>query len=191
LTTPAAIERSFGIKQEDFERGYQDHVKKIAAEITAGRDEEGQSLGKWKSLAREYLKAGENEKLAGVLVKLATVDVDSLPMRKKLALLAYERRDWPEAARWAYEAIYIAANDAEMHRIAGEAAAALENHAEAIHAYQLAVRLEEGNLDARAGLVKAYAAAEQRDKARVEWEALKKLAPDDPSLTELEPLLAK
>ncbi|MEX2138767.1 MAG: tetratricopeptide repeat protein [Pirellulales bacterium] len=189
FTTPAAIERSFGVKQDDFERGYQQHIKKVAAEVAAGHVSEQQSLGELKSLAREYLKSGENEKLAAVLGKLATIDVDSLPMRKKLALLAYERQDWPEAARWAREAIHIAVNDAEMHRIAGDAAAALEKHDLAIHAYQLVVRLEEGSVAAREGLVRAYAAAEQREQARVELEALKKLAPGDARIEELEELL--
>jgi tetratricopeptide (TPR) repeat protein len=189
LTTPAAIERSFGVKQDDFERGYQEHVKKVAAEITAAREADQQSLVKLKALAREYLKSGDDEKLADVLAKLAEADVDSLPMRKKLALLAYERKEWPEAARWAREAIHIDTNDAEMHRIAGDAAAALEKHDDAIHAYELVVRLDDESLAARAALVRAYAAAEQGDKARVELEELKKLAPGDGRIEELQELL--
>lgn len=188
LTTPAAIERSFGVKQDEFDRGYQEHVKQIAAEIAAGRQANQQSLGKLKALARTYLKSGD-ERLAGVLAQLAAADADNVPMRKKLAILAYDRQDWPQAARWAREAIHIDVNDTDMHRIAGEAAAALEKHADAIHAYQLAMRLDESDLPARVGLVRAYAAAEQRDKGRVELEALKKLAPEDPTVHALEELL--
>jgi Tfp pilus assembly protein PilF len=189
LTTAAAIERSFGVKQDEFEHGYREHIKKVAAQNAAGREAEQQSQAKLKALAREYLLSGENHKLAGVLAELAAVEVDSLPIRKKLALLAYERKDWPEAARWTREAIHIAVKDAEMHRIAGEAAAALEKHEDAIHAFQLVLRLEEGNSDARAGLIRAYAASEQWDKARVELEVLRKMAPGDPAVKELEKLL--
>jgi tetratricopeptide (TPR) repeat protein len=191
LTTPAAIERSFGVKQDEFDRGYSEYVEKIVAQDTANRDAEQRSSAELKAQAREYLLSGENQKLAGVLRKLAAAEVDSLPIRKKLALLAHGRKDWPEAARWACEAIHLAVNDAEMHRIAGEAAAALEKYDDAIHSFQLALRLEQGDLNARAGLVRAYLAAEQRDKARVEWEALKKMAPGDPNVNDLQELLKK
>jgi tetratricopeptide (TPR) repeat protein len=36
LTTPAAIKRSFGIETEDFEKGYQAHVKKVVASLVVG-----------------------------------------------------------------------------------------------------------------------------------------------------------
>jgi Flp pilus assembly protein TadD len=141
------------------------------------------------ALARVYLKSGDDEKLAGVLADLAEADADSLTVRKKLAQLAVDKKDWPQAGRWAREAIHIDARDADMHRIAGDAAAAEKKHEAAIHSYQLAVRLDERDVAARAGLVRAYAGAEQRDNARVELEALRKLAPGDPVVKELEELL--
>jgi hypothetical protein len=143
------------------------------------------------ALARVYLKSEDDEKLAGVLAELAEADADTLTIRKKLALLAYERMDWAQAGRWAGEAIHIDVRDGQMHRIAGEAALAQKRHADAVHDFQLAVRLDERDLDARAGLVRAYAASEQRDKARVEWEAFKKLAPEDERIEALEKLIGK
>jgi hypothetical protein len=122
---------------------------------------------------------------------LAAADADSLPVRKKLAELAFERKDWPQAARWALEATYIDVNDARMHLIVGQAAAAAKKHLDAAHAFALATRLDQRNLPAREGLVRAYEATEQPAKARVELEALKKLAPDESLVKELEELLAK
>jgi Flp pilus assembly protein TadD len=142
-----------------------------------------------------YLLADQRPKLAGVLSDLAAADADSLPVRKKLAELAYERKDWPQVGRWAREATHIDVNDTRMHQIVGEAAAAGKDYHDAIHAFELAVRLDQRNVPARGGLVRAYVAAEQPAKARVELEALKKLAPDEAAVKslvkELEELLAK
>jgi tetratricopeptide (TPR) repeat protein len=147
------------------------------------------------ALARVYLLADERQKLPGVLSELAAADAESLPVRKKLAELAYERKDWPEAARWAREATHIDVNDARMHLAVGEAAAAAKKYGDAIHAFELAIRLDQRSVPARSGLVRAYAADEQPAKARVELEALKKLAPGEPTVEalvkELEELLAK
>jgi Tfp pilus assembly protein PilF len=307
LTTPRAIERSFGVKVEDFERGYRDRIAKIVANIqrvatgdeqsldeqqkaheqkpddhditarlaaaylTAGKHEQARALAdsvlkhqpkhqlaafvvarlrmrtgetdaaielleksldrdkpqashlallaglklkaqkhgeaaalyelgrqkypddrQWtQALARVYLLADERQKLPGALADLAAADADSLPVRKKLAELAFERKDWPQAARWAREATHIQVNDARMQLIVGEAAIAATKYNDAIHAFELAVRLDDRDVPARGGLVRAYAATEQRAKARVELEAIKKLAPEVPLVNELEELLAK
>jgi Flp pilus assembly protein TadD len=311
LTTPRAIERSFGVGVEDFERGYRDLIAKIAAEIYSSRQTEPASLDElqkahdekpvdadlaarlaqaylranklheargladkvlkqqpkqqlaayvvarlrlragetdaviellettldrdqpqanhlallaglklkadklddaaalyelgrqkypgdkqWtQALARVYLLADERPKLAGVLSELAAGDADSLPVRKKLAELAYERKDWPQALRWGREATHIDVNDPRMHQIVGEAAAAANKNDDAVHAFELVVRLDERNVLARSRLVRAYVATEQPAKARVELESLKKLAPDvaivNSLVKELEELLAK
>jgi Tfp pilus assembly protein PilF len=147
------------------------------------------------ALARVYLLADERQRLSGVLADLAAADADSLPVRKKLAELAYERKDWPQAGRWAREATHIDVNDSRMHQIVGEAAAAVKKYNDAVHAFELVTRLDQRNLPAREGLVRTYAAAEQPAKARVELEALKRLAPDESRVKslvkELEELLAK
>jgi tetratricopeptide (TPR) repeat protein len=189
LTTARAIEQSFHIGPNQFERGYQQHVRQMAAEICATRQERQQTLAVLRVQAREYLKSGQSDRLPQVLIKLAAIDSDGATIRKKLAVLAGERKDWPEAERWAGEAIHIDANDAKMHQIAGEAASQRHKYADAIHSYGLAVRLDERNKDARVGLVRAYAAAEQREQARLELEALKKRVPDDAIIPELEALL--
>jgi Tfp pilus assembly protein PilF len=306
LTTTAAIERSFLIKVDDFERGYVEHVKKVVAAQAAG-DEEGPSLAaleklheekpddldvtarlaaaylraerpqeartlvddvlkqepkqqlatyvlarlkmragetaavvelleksldrrrpqknhlallaglrfraeqyaeaaelyelgrrkfagdeQWtQALGRVYLKSGDDDKLAGVLAELAAGDAETAAVRKKLAILAYHRMDWPQAARWANEAIQIDVRNSEMHKIAGEAAAAQKEHGNAIHSFQLAVRLDERDVDARVGLVRAFAAAEQREEAGVELEALRRLAPEDERVKAFEEQIGK
>jgi tetratricopeptide (TPR) repeat protein len=147
------------------------------------------------ALARVYLLAGEDQKLAGVLAELAAADADGLPLRKKLAELAYQQKDWPQAGRWAREATQIDVNEARMHLIAAEAAAAAKKYDDAVHSFALATRLDPRSLPAREGLVRAYLATEQPAQARVELEALKMLAPDESLIKalakELEELLAK
>jgi predicted Zn-dependent protease len=143
------------------------------------------------ALARLYLTTGNQQKLAGVLSDLATADAESLLVRKKLAVMAVEQNDWAGAGRWAREATHIDVNDAEMHRISADAAAAQKRYRDAIHAYELAVRLDGRHVAARGGLIRALAAAEQQDKARVELESLKQLAPGDAIIQELEELLKK
>jgi tetratricopeptide (TPR) repeat protein len=141
------------------------------------------------ALARVYLVSGQNGKLASVLSELAEADAESATVRKKLAQLAFAAKDWAQAERWAREAIYIDVKDAEMHRIQGEALAAQGKNSTAIESFQVALRLDERNVPARVGLVRAYAGTEQREKARVELEALERIAPEDESVEELKQML--
>jgi Tfp pilus assembly protein PilF len=95
-----------------------------------------------KGLARIYLTGRDDEKLTPVLVRLAAQDQDSLPIRKKLAELALARQDWPEARRWAREALHRDVSDAETHALLAQAAAGAEQFAVAAEEYAVAVQLD-------------------------------------------------
>ena len=74
-----------------------------------------------KSLAKVYLAERNDVKLAEVLEQLAALDVDDLPIRKKLTELALTRGHHEQAAHWAREALHIDVMDVDVHRMLAEA----------------------------------------------------------------------
>lgn len=138
------------------------------------------------ALARVYLQSGDDVRLAPVLAELANADFDNLPFRRKLAQLARDKGDHRQAARWAREATHIDTNDAEMHRIVGHASLELDDPRQAVTAFELAKLLDPQDLEGPIGLVRAYQAVGQTDRARVEYKDLERLAPDDDRVKELQ-----
>lgn len=97
---------------------------------------------KWsKALASVYLKSKQTEKLKPVLEHLAEYDPDDFAIRKKLAELARDAKDFAAAQRWATEAIHIDVNDAEVHRILADACEAQGNTAQAKEEHAVAAEL--------------------------------------------------
>jgi Tfp pilus assembly protein PilF len=144
-----------------------------------------------RALARFYLTARDGNKLAPVLVRLANADPDNVTMRKKLALMAVDRQDHAETARWAREAIHIDANDAEMHRTLADALLAQKSHHRAAAAYQIAKLADPRDAGVRVGLVRALVADNQQVAARVELEAFEQLSPDHAEIEPLRELVGK
>jgi tetratricopeptide (TPR) repeat protein len=190
LSSDQAISRAFGVDPENFQRGYEQHVQAVCQDIKADRQNDQQSTTRLKTLARDYLKTGD-EKIADVLSKLAALEADNLLIRKKLATLAFDRHDWPVAERWATEAIHIDPDDAPMFLIAAESLASQGRFQKATHFFQLAVRLDNRNISARAGLVRSYIGQNAFDKARQELTKLKTIAPDDRVVPVLEESLPR
>ncbi|HEV3136897.1 MAG TPA: tetratricopeptide repeat protein [Pirellulales bacterium] len=300
LTTPEAIERSFGVGQADFERGYRDYVAKIVAELPSGAKESESDLAtvqkglaknpndanllarlaqaqlarknyagarrsadaalavdprsglahyvrarlhllvgenkealdrlegafdrehpqenllgllaglrlkaenypaaaelyelgathdpanlKWlKSLAAVYLKSGDNERLGGVLTKLAAADADDLPVRKKLAHLALAQGDRAAAARWALDTLHIDVMDPDLHRWRAEALGA-QSAAAAAEEYEVAVELDPDDVKSRFALAQMYVAASQPGPAKHALEELLKRDSKYPGAAEL------
>jgi Flp pilus assembly protein TadD len=122
---------------------------------------------KWlKALARVYLESRDDDKLAAILERLADLDYDNFPIRKKVAQLALARKDFDAAARWANQALQIDVGDAEVHALAGQALAGRGKHAEAAVAYEDAVTLDGNVLAWRFALADACVQSRQFDKAR-------------------------
>jgi tetratricopeptide (TPR) repeat protein len=131
---------------------------------------------KWlKALAAVFLKSGQNEELAEVLAKLAAIDADDLPVRKKLAQLAVAKRDWPAAARWSLEGLYIQVVDVDLHRYRAEAFLGLANPRAAVDEYEAAVELDPEQLTLRLALAESLVKANEPAKARLALEELLKL----------------
>jgi tetratricopeptide (TPR) repeat protein len=162
VNTRTAIRRSFGFEPADFEKGYVEYLKKIVAGI--GQSRRGvQSL---KALAREYLKAGEDQKLFNVLVKLVELDPDDLPMRKKLAQLALAEKNYDSAACWAKQSLFIDVQDVDSHETLAEALLGRQEYAAAVEELEAAVKLEPKTLSLQLSLADAYVRAGQTEKGR-------------------------
>jgi cellulose synthase operon protein C len=152
-------------------------------ELGARSDPQG---ARWlKSLAAVYLKSGQDDKLAGVLTKLAEADPDDLPVRKKLAELAIAQKRPADAARWSLEALHIDVIDPQLHAWRGEALAAGGGHAAAADEYGVAIELEPEDPRWRLAQAQAYAHSGQQEKAREALEELKKLSPEYPGAESL------
>lgn len=95
-----------------------------------------------KGLAAAYLQLGDDQKTREVLELIARQDADNLGARKKLAQLAIDRGDAPEALRWAREAVYIDVMDPEVHSALASAWAASGNADKAARERKIAAELE-------------------------------------------------
>ena len=138
-----------------------------------------------KGLARIYLHNEENAKLLPVLTKLANLEQDSITLRKKLAELALQAKDFPEARNWATQIIHLDLKDAEGHALLATAAAGLKEFGLAGEEYKTAVELDGSHNDWRLGLAESLAAAGKKEEARAAAQALQDKEPDYPGLQKL------
>jgi tetratricopeptide (TPR) repeat protein len=136
---------------------------------------------KWlKALARVYLQTKENEKLADVLTRLASLDYDNATLRIKLAQLALEADDFDSAVRWATESLHIDVMDGETHALLARALVEQNKPKKAVEEYKLAIQLI-GNRPAwRFELADAYVQAKLPDKAKEVLKELLETNPDYP-----------
>ncbi len=141
---------------------------------------------KWlKALARVYLEAGDTPKLTDALARLAEMDSDDLTLRKKLAQLAIDRKDFSAATRWATESLYIDVMDAEVHALLARVLAERQVRDRAIEEYETAIRLDSKQLAWRLGLAEVCVEAKQPDDARQALKELLELDPEYPGAREL------
>src|SRR5262249_23033884 len=138
-----------------------------AAELyELGAKQEPQSARWLKSLAAVYLKSSDDQKLKGVLLKLADIDADDFAIRKKLAQLALAAKDYPAAGRWTLEALRIDVRDVEVHQWRAEALVAQGSAADAAGEYAMAVELEPDEPRWRMILAQTWITAGQPEKAK-------------------------
>jgi len=174
-------------------------VLKLLAELAAAEEEqetaaEFYELGRkkfpgreeWlKGLAFAYLKQNQNEKLKPILVELADRNSDDVAVRKKLAQLALEAKEYREAAEWARRALHIDVLDPEIHRILGEASAALNESARAVAEFEVAAELNPNDPDLELALAKAYISSGKPVDARIRLTALLKRDPSNQEAAKL------
>jgi cellulose synthase operon protein C len=181
VNTRTAIRRSFAVEPADFETGYVEYLKRIVAGIKQSR----QGVQSLKALAREYLKAGEDQKLFGVLVRLVELDPDDLPIRKKLAQLALKEKNYDSAARWAKQSLFIDVQDVDSHEMLAEALVSRQEYAAAVEEFETAVNLEPGTLSLKLALADACSRAGQTEKGRGVLKAILSADANFPGATEM------
>ncbi len=98
-----------------------------------------------KGLATVYLKQGENDKLQPILVELAANDPDNATMRRKLAQLALEGKDFEAARRWAQELVHLDVEDPDAHELLGKALQGLMLDQKAAEEFAVAKQLKRNN----------------------------------------------
>ena len=121
----------------------------------------------------------------GVLEKLAEMDADNLTVRKKLAKLALDAKDFEGAVRWSREAIYVNVLDPEVHDWYGQTLVALDRHATAVREYEVASELNPDSAEYVYALAQAARDAKQPDKAKAAAEQVLKLDPNHEAAQQL------
>jgi tetratricopeptide (TPR) repeat protein len=133
-----------------------------------------------KGLARVYLKSGDTKRLVKPLEAIAQADGDDLVIRKKLAQLSADARDYPAARHWAIEALHVDVMDAEIHRLLAQAEAALKHYPAAVGEYEVALKLKPKDSALRFALADACLQAGQTDRAKRELQELLAVDADYP-----------
>ena len=133
-----------------------------------------------KSLVRLYLKSGEKKELVPLLAKLADSDADDLTVRKKLAQLALDAKDYAAAVRWSQDALHVDVLDPEVHQVLAQALVEMQKYSTAIEEFLVTIKLEPKEPGLRLALADAYIQAKQLDKARAALKALLEIDPEFP-----------
>jgi tetratricopeptide (TPR) repeat protein len=94
---------------------------KAAKVLERGRKADPYEVRWLVELAKVYGRSGKNTELIGVLKDLAPTDADSLVVRKKLADLLLKAKNYPEAERYARQALEINVLDRDSQRVLTEA----------------------------------------------------------------------
>ncbi|MBX3415122.1 MAG: tetratricopeptide repeat protein [Pirellulales bacterium] len=163
LDTRRALERSFGVRQEDFEAGYADYVKKIVDALPSTARTKEQSLAE--------------------LQKAHDADPQDAHSAARLARAHLDRESYPDARRLARAALAIDPHEqtaalvvARLHLLVGdtdEALAALEGAIDSESPEEETLALLAGELlKARrhADATRWYRLAAERDAANPRWQ---------------------
>ena len=150
-----------------------------AAKLYQTAHEQDPYKQKWvEGLVKVYLKLGDKEKLAQSLADLAMMDADNAIVRQKLAEIAFEKKDWKEAAHWSREAMYVTIKPIELHRIRAQSEKELGNLKDAVHEYEVISKLDPESVGDGIELARMYVLVNEIDKARAELERIAKIHPD-------------
>ncbi|MBI2824829.1 MAG: tetratricopeptide repeat protein [Planctomycetia bacterium] len=163
-----------------------------AAELYALGEKRNPADAAWlRSLARVYLAQKNDVKLTEVLSRLAPLDADDLPVRKKLAQLALAAGDFAAAARWSREALFIDVMDVDVHRMLGEARAGAREFGPAADEYEVAVKLSPKEVSLQLALAESCAKAGRKKRAQAALEKVLELEPGNTRATALQRDLAE
>jgi tetratricopeptide (TPR) repeat protein len=127
-------------------------------------------------LARVYNQSGDRDNQINVLRQLVPTDADDLDDRRRLAQLLVEAEHYPEAERYAREALEIDVLDMAAQQALGDALLGQGKLDDAIAVYTTALEMDDKHDAARVRLAQAYLA--KGDKQKAENEIAKVIARD-------------
>jgi tetratricopeptide (TPR) repeat protein len=194
LSTRQALERSFGVTQEDFERGYVAHLKRTVAQLSPGKEaDEEMTLAQ---LVRAQAADPENPDLAAKLA-YAHLQRKAYPDARQLAKAALKQKPKHQLASYVLARIHLLVGDTQ------EALDVLENavdpddpeenvinllaalrlrdkqYNEAAKLYQLASRKDPGNSRWIKALARVYLESGDKRRLGVSLEQLVQMDADE------------
>lgn len=190
LDTRRALDRCFGVKQEDFERGYAEYVKKIVENLPAAAKAEERSLAE---LQKAHEADPQNAQAAAMLAR-AHLDRETYPEARRLARAALSIDPREQTAALVVARLHLLVGDTDEALAALEQAIDPQAPADDALALLAAELLKAGR---HADAVRWYSVAAERDPANPRWQKglarvylttgeNKSLAPVLQRLTELE-----
>lgn len=138
-----------------------------------------------RGMARIHLQQSDEERLAAVLERLAALEPDSIPIRKKLAALALAHQRPESARRWATELIHLDLSDPLPHAQLAQAARQLADLDLAAEEYETATVLDPQQLVWRIAWAEVLLELGQPDRAREVVESVRGRAVEQPGLKAL------
>jgi cytochrome c-type biogenesis protein CcmH/NrfG len=119
---------------------------------------------KWlKGQAAAYLKLDDTPRLKQALEELSQRDADNFGVRKKLAEIALEEKDYPAAVQYGLLALHVDVTDAEIHGLLGAAYVETKDAKRAVREYEVALQLKPGDEELARGLERARALDGERE----------------------------
>lgn len=107
LSTTAAIERSFGVKQDDFEKGYSEHIAKLVKDVDVAQPQSAESLDELETaLEKDPTDAEANANIAYLWLQRK-----SNAVARKHALAALKKDRKQQLASYVMARLYLSIGD--------------------------------------------------------------------------------
>lgn len=137
------------------------------------------------ALAEAALAEGKTDVAYPLLVAVAMDDQDALSVRKRLAGLARDRKDLPEAIRWSREALDIDIENTAMHTLLARALLESKDYKRAERAWECLMLLEPDNSEAVVGRARSLIGLHRGEEAKVLLDEALRRNPKDATASDL------
>lgn len=163
----------------------QSEFDKAAALYQAGLEIDPAKISWMKGLAACCIKSGKTKKLKAVLERLVQADAEDATVRKKLARMAFDDKQYIDAVRYGRLAIEVDVLDVETHKLLAEAYTALQQPAKAADEWGVVLELQPKNGEAELSLAQAEVAAGRKEAARDRLQKILKRTPENSTARKL------
>ncbi|PQO42790.1 tetratricopeptide repeat protein [Blastopirellula marina] len=146
-----------------------------------GAEQEPATTDWQESILRVYLLKKDNEALVKLIPKLSALKHHDPLLRKKMAEIELQQKNWDEAVRWAYEAIGIRVSDADAHALLAQAYRGQEAWELAAREFEVAGQLRPKTVSWSVEAAQLYAQANKPEKAKAVAKRVLEIEPDNAS----------